>query len=67
MATNILLAVFVFFCVPETKKVALEEMDHLFGGVNQIEKGAGIMFGGDDTQGKDNITEARQAENIELR
>jgi hypothetical protein len=37
---NILLAVFVWFFVPETKKVALEEMDSMFGGVNHIEGGA---------------------------
>lgn len=40
---NILLALFVFFIVPETKQVKLEEMDTLFGGQNHIEKGANIM------------------------
>lgn len=43
-ATNSLLAVFVYFLVPETKKVALEEMDALFGGQNHVEKG-GQMLG----------------------
>jgi sugar phosphate permease len=37
---NILLAVFVWFFVPETKKVGLEEMDAMFGGANHIEGGA---------------------------
>jgi MFS family permease len=37
---NILLAIFVWFFVPETKKVALEEMDAMFGGANHIEGGA---------------------------
>lgn len=37
---NILLAIFVWFFVPETKKVALEEMDAMFGGANHIDGGA---------------------------
>ena len=37
---NILLAIIVLFFVPETKKVALEEMDAMFGGANHIEGGA---------------------------
>ncbi|RWA07753.1 hypothetical protein EKO27_g7347 [Xylaria grammica] len=45
-ATNILLAVFVFFFIPETKQVSLEEMDALFGGQNHVEKG-GQMLGAD--------------------
>jgi len=40
---NLLLAAFVFFFVPETKKVSLEEMDVLFGGTNHIEKGADLL------------------------
>ncbi|KAK5942135.1 hypothetical protein PMZ80_006089 [Knufia obscura] len=40
---NVLLAVFTFFCVPETKKMKLEEMDTLFGGANHVEKGANLM------------------------
>ncbi|KAH8883535.1 general substrate transporter [Thozetella sp. PMI_491] len=45
MTTNILLAVFVWFCLPETKKVPLEQMDVLFGGVSHVEKGADLMDG----------------------
>jgi hypothetical protein len=37
---NILLAAFVWFFVPETKKVGLEDMDAMFGGANHIEGGA---------------------------
>lgn len=39
---NILLAVFVWFFVPETKKVSLEEMDAVFGGKNHVVEGAAI-------------------------
>jgi hypothetical protein len=35
-AINILLAAFVWFFVPETKKVSLEEMDAIFGGQNHV-------------------------------
>jgi hypothetical protein len=37
---NILLAAFVWFFVPETKKVGLEEMDAMFGGANHVDGGA---------------------------
>lgn len=40
---NILLAVFVWFFIPETKKVSLEEIDVLFGGSNHVEKGGDLM------------------------
>ncbi|ELQ41426.1 sugar transporter [Pyricularia oryzae Y34] len=40
MAINIVLAVFVYFLIPETKKAPLEEMDVLFGGVNHVDQGA---------------------------
>ncbi len=47
--TNVLLAAFVLFYIPETKQVALEEMDALFGGQNHVEKG-GLMLGGADAR-----------------
>jgi hypothetical protein len=43
MVINIVLALFVWLVVPETKGVALEEMDALFGGVNHVAGGAELM------------------------
>ena len=40
---NFLLAAFVYFFIPETKQVMLEEMDTMFGGSNHVEKGADIL------------------------
>ncbi|KAF1956247.1 general substrate transporter [Byssothecium circinans] len=40
---NLLLSAFVWFFVPETKKVTLEEIDTLFGGSNHVESGAEIV------------------------
>ncbi|KAF5025016.1 hypothetical protein F66182_2884 [Fusarium sp. NRRL 66182] len=42
-AVNILLAIFVWFCVPETKGISLEHMDTVFGGADHTEKGAQIL------------------------
>jgi hypothetical protein len=39
---NFLLVAFVWFFVPETKKVSLEEMDAVFGGANHVVGGAEI-------------------------
>lgn len=44
---NVLLAAFVYFFVPETKNVMLEEMDAKFGGANHVDSG-GKMMGVDD-------------------
>ncbi|ORY62424.1 general substrate transporter [Pseudomassariella vexata] len=44
MAVNIILVFFVYFLIPETKQVSLEEIDVLFGGANHVEKG-GQMLG----------------------
>lgn len=43
MGMNVVLGVFVYFFIPETKQVPLEEVDVLFGGANHIEKGGQIM------------------------
>ncbi|CAD0108817.1 unnamed protein product [Aureobasidium uvarum] len=40
---NLLLAVFVWFCIPETKNVTLEEIDTLFGGQNHVAMGEGMV------------------------
>ena len=40
---NLVLFVFVWFLIPETKNKTLETMDVLFGGVNHAEKGAHIV------------------------
>lgn len=43
MATNVFLATFVYFFIPETKQIPLEEIDVLFGGANHVDKGAQIL------------------------
>jgi MFS family permease len=43
MAMNVVLAAFVYFFIPETKGIALEEVDVLFGGQNHVEKGGNIL------------------------
>lgn len=40
---NVLLALFVVFFIPETKKVSLEEIDALFGGANHVVAGGEIV------------------------
>ncbi|KAL7815110.1 sugar transporter [Trichoderma gracile] len=52
MATNFLMVVFVWFFIPETKQVPLEEIDVLFGGANHVDKGAQLL-GAPETQGKE--------------
>ena len=42
-AINIVLAVFVWFLIPETKGVALENMDTIFGGESHAERGAEMV------------------------
>ncbi|QSZ30401.1 hypothetical protein DSL72_004924 [Monilinia vaccinii-corymbosi] len=40
---NIFLAGYVWFFIPETKKVTLEEIDVLFGGFNHVEEGSTLL------------------------
>jgi hypothetical protein len=58
MTTNICLAFFVWFLIPETKHVPLEEVDVLFGGQNHTEKGGDLLNVDDPhhaTLGVDNV------------
>ena len=48
---NALLAIFTWFCIPETKKIALEEIDVLFGGSNHVERGADLVGAGAKARG----------------
>jgi sugar transport protein len=43
MAINVCLFVFVWFFIPETKQIALEEIDVLFGGSSHAEKGTDML------------------------
>ncbi|KAH6898631.1 general substrate transporter [Thelonectria olida] len=43
VGVNILLCIFVYFFIPETRGVALEQMDVVFGGVDHTEKGAQML------------------------
>jgi hypothetical protein len=63
---NVLLAVFVYFFIPETRGVMLEEMDAKFGGVNHVDKGGDLM-GIDDQHHADaaKASEKSQAEYIQ--
>lgn len=49
--TNALLTVGVIFFLPETKGVALEDIDELFGGVSH--RAGGEALGADEKMGKD--------------
>ncbi len=64
MAINFCLAAFVWFFIPETRRIALEEMDTLFGGSNHVEKGGDLLHVEDahhaqlemNTPGVDDVT-----------
>ncbi|KAH6695341.1 quinate permease [Plectosphaerella plurivora] len=43
MAINVCLFAFVWFLIPETKQIALEEIDVLFGGSSHAEKGTDML------------------------
>lgn len=48
-AVNMCLAFFVWYFVPETRNITLEEIDVLFGGANHVDKG-GDLLGVDDAR-----------------
>ena len=60
---NFLLVVFVWFCVPETKGIALEEIDTLFGGANHVAKGADLI--GVETRSVEQVGDKRADMRIE--
>ena len=45
MAANVLMIAYVWFFIPETKKVPLEEMDALFGGQSHVTEGGHMVKG----------------------
>lgn len=58
MGMNFVLAAYVYFFIPETKQVPLEEIDVLFGGASHTEKGTDMLHS--------RVVDA-QVENIEER
>lgn len=57
MAINVCLAVFVYFLIPETKQVPLEEIDVLFGGANHVDKGAQMLGIPEEESGAHHVAE----------
>lgn len=66
MTCNICLAVFVFFLIPETKGIPLEEVDVLFGGANHIEKGGNLLHVEDVHHAHVGIDNKEAQTNVEL-
>ena len=66
MTCNICLAIFVFFLIPETKGVPLEEVDVLFGGANHIEKGGSLLQVEDSHHAHVGVDNKIAGERIEL-
>jgi sugar porter (SP) family MFS transporter len=62
MAVNFVLCIYVYFFIPETKQVPLEEIDTLFGGSSHAEKGADMLG---ERALENNPTEIRE-DNIQL-
>ncbi|TDZ28954.1 Quinate permease [Colletotrichum spinosum] len=65
MAVNFLLVAYVWFFIPETKKVPLEEIDVLFGGANHVEKGSQLVQLGPETEIHDTEAGAQQRKRTE--
>lgn len=62
---NFLLAVFVWFLIPETKMVPLEEIDTLFGGANHVAQGEEVMAQQKGAHMRDEENEKANAVNVE--
>ncbi|CAP92154.1 hypothetical protein E8E15_004817 [Penicillium rubens] len=62
---NFLLAVFVWFLVPETKQVPLEEIDILFGGANHVAQGEEVLAHQKGVQMNQEENEKPSAVNVE--
>ncbi|CRK15026.1 hypothetical protein BN1723_002187 [Verticillium longisporum] len=68
MAINLVLGVFVYFCIPETKQIPLEEIDTIFGGANHTEKGADMLHGEPHYAGADStaaVTELKDGSEVQ--
>jgi hypothetical protein len=48
---NLLLGAFVFFFIPETKQIPLEQIDAIFGGTNHVAKGEDLLTHQDPERG----------------
>lgn len=64
---NFLLAVFVYFFIPETKKVPLEEIDALFGGANHVAQGEEVLANQKAAHAGSEKPGAVTVENVEFR
>ena len=64
---NFLLAVFVYFFIPETKKVPLEEIDALFGGANHVAQGEEVLANQKAAHAANEKPGAVTVENVESR
>ncbi|KAJ5832136.1 hypothetical protein N7474_000447 [Penicillium riverlandense] len=67
---NFLLALFVWFFIPETKQVTLEEIDALFGGANHVTQGEEVLAHQKAAQlghGSHDKADTVNVENVELR
>lgn len=60
LATNVCLAFFVYFLIPETKQIPLEEIDVLFGGANHVDKGAQMLGVPEEKSNATHLAEQRK-------
>ncbi|KAJ9138474.1 General substrate transporter [Pleurostoma richardsiae] len=67
MSVNFCLAVFVYFMIPETKQVPLEEIDVLFGGANHVDKGAQMLGVPEGQTGAQHIVEKEGRATVQQR